>query len=810
MSEPTRLPVPDVVPDSGPYDAGPTDAGVVPDTGPRDAGAVDAGPQVARVAPDPVAGVVDRPDLSPPGVSSRPPAPVEVNGQQLPDDDASLLVLVEGLVQGSGVSGVYQLSDALHTQLAAVDQEITGAHQFADAVANGYQPAAGVPWSEQMFIDRGADRSRLARVADALDRQLQVVLDRYSAFQQLVLDAAVLRLDGNRAALGQWKDYLRTELTPGQLQRQVQAEQQRSTIATVAAGPSSGLQMEALDRQATLSSPRRRAVEGRVARGLIHGGCEYCHEMQHAINTDYEHPELFGPSVSPDQLFRQYASAEGGNPAPLPGFLSTTPDTGIDPQTVAPFPHLASEVQAIERIRPILRQLGPEGFKVIDLDTGYAGMDYTQLLTTLDSAIDTRRANFALLQGEIRAGSVDFLVLRPIVRELLPLADPTVHAMIEQRIAAEQSDSEAESILIGIATVAALLLTIFPPTAMWGLALDLTLGGYGIASGVEQLQQGELLSLGIGSSVLDAEQQEAAHSLMTMGALSIVLSAAGIAMSGLSAVRMIRSGTGAAAVLEGAEAQAGGMRITLSELNTSSPRALVVAEDGTVIADQTLAELSLTRQVSAAGPSSNLPALPADVLDAAIDALDADNPFTLAIGERRAAQIRSGAKDFALDRPAGFDVDEPLAVGGDISRSRAVQRAMDPHNRQLLDPATNQLTKYLGVSPETVMRSRMTLAPVSVVDNPNVLFTRRFDEITEMAEIFEDAMSRVENIRSLSPGAIKTRINANIRKIIGEGLSPAGVRVRDALRSVGYEYVPGRGIVAVRGLTPPTPLTPLP
>ncbi|MFC6705774.1 hypothetical protein [Flexivirga alba] len=968
-------------------DAGPTDAGV----GPTDAGVgpTDAGAGPAAI-PDTAGGVADRPDLSPPGAASGPPAAVAVDGVQLPEDDAGLLALVDGLVQGQGLGAVYRYTELLQSQLAAIDEEITGAHRFADAVANGYHQAAGVPWSEQMFVDRGADRAHLAHVADALERQLQVVLGRYQAFQQLVLQSGLLRLDGNRSALAQWKDYLHTELTPGQLQRQVQTEQQRSTIATATAGPMPSMALEALERQSTMTSARQRGVEDRVARGLIHGGCEYCHEMQHAINTDYAHPDLADGSTSPAQLFRQYASAEGGNPTPLPGFLTATPQTGIDPYAVAPYPRVASELQAIERVRPILRQLGPDGFKVIDIDTGYAGLDYTQLLTTLDSAIETRRTNFALLQNEIRTGHVDFLVLRPVLRELLPLADPTVHALIEQRIAQEASDSAVESIIIGVATVAALLLTIFPPTAPLGLALDVALGTYGIVSGIEQYQQGELLSLGVGSSVLDAEQQEAAHALMTMGALNIVLSAVGIGMAGLGAVRMIRSGTGATAVLEGAQAQAGGTRITISELNSSNPRALVVAEDGTVIADQSLTELSLlegpatpgagrsgqnvlvvgaetegefayAEQVAGAGqpvtvvnptrtpqseafaarggnfveapieslpaepaytmiredfpfplgrvlapteqfaaarlarltpggrwvvitessefattleaaasrqgarvtvrevpaahegapasgwprdpqrfvliiengpttytpgvpPATSSPALlsgevlapggvlrpPADVLDAAIDALDAENPFSLGIGQRRAAQIESGARDFALDRPVGFDIDEPLPVGGDASPARAVQRAMDPHNRQLLDPATNQLTKYLGVSPETVLRSRMSLAPVSVVDNPNVLFTRRFDEITEMAEIFDEATRRVQNIRSLAPGAIKTRINANIRQIIGEGLTPAGARVRDALRTLGYEYVPGRGIVAVRGLTPFVPMTPLP
>jgi hypothetical protein len=202
-------------------------------------------------------------------------------------------------------------------------------------------------------------------------------------------------------------------------------------------------------------------------------------------------------------------------------------------------------------------------------------------------------------------------------------------------------------------------------------------------------------------------------------------------------------------------------------------------------------------------PAATTPAphrLPDDFVDEAIGALDTvDNPFDLHIGDARRQAIQAGERDFALDRPVGFDVDEPLPVGArDIRVQRAYDRALDPHNRQLLDSATNRSSKYLGLSEDAVARHRTHLPPVSVVSEPSAVFTRRFDEVTELQQVFDDAVARVGNARSLSPTELKNRINGNARRIIGEGLSPAGVRVRDALRSLGFEYVPNRGLVAVR------------
>jgi hypothetical protein len=135
------------------------------------------------------------------------------------------------------------------------------------------------------------------------------------------------------------------------------------------------------------------------------------------------------------------------------------------------------------------------------------------------------------------------------------------------------------------------------------------------------------------------------------------------------------------------------------------------------------------------------------------------------------------------------DIDEPLAVGAKgIKPQRAVDRAMDPHNRQFLDPATNRRTKHLGTDPRDVARGSKKLEPVSLTKDPDALFTRRFDETEEMAEIFDQAVNRVKNKGQLRPTELKNRINEEIRDIIKDGDTAAARTVRDVLHKNGFVF----------------------
>jgi hypothetical protein len=182
--------------------------------------------------------------------------------------------------------------------------------------------------------------------------------------------------------------------------------------------------------------------------------------------------------------------------------------------------------------------------------------------------------------------------------------------------------------------------------------------------------------------------------------------------------------------------------------------------------------------------------LPEGFADDALKRLDDPNAFSPHFSEKRAAQIKSGEKNFVLDQPVTRgDIDEPLAVGAKgIKPQRADDRAMDPHNRQFLDPATNRRTKHLGTDPRDVARGRKNLEPVSLTKDPNALFTRRFDETEEMAEIFHQAVNRVKNKGQLKPTELKNRINEEIRDIIKDGDTPASRTVRDVLHKNGFVY----------------------
>jgi len=145
------------------------------------------------------------------------------------------------------------------------------------------------------------------------------------------------------------------------------------------------------------------------------------------------------------------------------------------------------------------------------------------------------------------------------------------------------------------------------------------------------------------------------------------------------------------------------------------------------------------------------------------------------------------------EMPLTMDIDEPLPVGQPgISTTEARSRALDVSNRQFLDSMTNRMTKFLGVSAQARTGARI---PVSVVQNPHSLITHYFDEISEMREVFDQAVGKIRNPNSMTPTALKTTINHNIWEIIKTDQGAAASRVRTALNTIGFENVPGQGFV---------------
>jgi hypothetical protein len=204
-----------------------------------------------------------------------------------------------------------------------------------------------------------------------------------------------------------------------------------------------------------------------------------------------------------------------------------------------------------------------------------------------------------------------------------------------------------------------------------------------------------------------------------------------------------------------------------------------------------------------AGPGFTLPGtrspVPGAVFEEGVGILDYfAQPFELGYGRTITGRLAAGGT-VPIDYPITFDIDEPLPVGDpNASRARQVGRALDPQNRQLLDWLTNRRTKGLGIDFRDIERGRNPLPEVSLADNPSAIITRRFGEVTELRAIFNQALAEIPNISALTPTQLKNQINRNIRDIIQNGRSPEGIAAREALRTSGFEFVPRRGIAAVR------------
>lgn len=180
--------------------------------------------------------------------------------------------------------------------------------------------------------------------------------------------------------------------------------------------------------------------------------------------------------------------------------------------------------------------------------------------------------------------------------------------------------------------------------------------------------------------------------------------------------------------------------------------------------------------------------------------------FTLGVGKDRMERIRTGERDFVVDRRMTFDIDEVLPVGeSGIKPQRAVDRAMSAENRQLLDPNTNQRTKGLGIDPRELPANRTPRQPVSVTTNPHALLTHRFSEIPELQRIFDRAVESVKNKGELRPTELKARINAETRRIITEDMGADAVAVRQALTDLGFVRQPNVGWVMTTGGMPQRP-----
>ena len=391
-------------------------------------------------------------------------------------------------------------------------------------------------------------------------------------FEQLVLNVAKSRLYNNRYNLDQWRVLVESQFTATELKAQVQAaEAQRLEQIAEAQG---GLAFSTYVTWTGTENPLQRLVQEEQIQGRWRA-CTGCHMQVYAWNWGHEHPHTGPEWQSPAQQLtgdvtaveREQSPLAGtgslltpalsaadravltawiaGRPPPTTtGSLPAAPMQKAQPQPAAPSgqgrERLAGpgvgqneavtqgQVQAaIDRINPMVQQLGPDGYQVLPVSSLSirSGMTAADIRAYVLGHIDLRRMQYLELIRRIDAGDVDYLKFAQVVDDLLPLASEDVRSSVSWDRTKHTIKEVVRDILIIGATIALLLLSVFPPTTAIGLAgltaLETFTGGLLLWRGVEHIEEGGLYALGKGGGVFTPEQTASAEMLQFFGALDI-------------------------------------------------------------------------------------------------------------------------------------------------------------------------------------------------------------------------------------------------------------------------------------------------
>lgn len=474
-------------------------------------------------------------------------------------------------------------------------------------------------------------------------------------FKRMVLSIAKVRLANNRGNLAGWATLV------GEIMSAVEVEAQ--VLATEAETLHENDLTGRYELWAGEENPAMRYVYEQQMRGH-YLACTGCHATLQAQDYAATHlhvgPEWTAPADRLTNLADQVRpqdrptieawSGESANTGGTScaschtsGTTGTVPSSLFNrprrlarryPVTPGPFlptnqPNTQAVLDAIQRIQPIVRQLGPDGYQVLPsgVFSVNSSMQGRELRAYILDHIAERRQDYADLMQMIEDGEVGYEHFGPIIRDYLPLASKEVQEAIRDEMDSNAFWGLVEGILVGIATVAALLLTIFPPTTVLGVTalglLEVGLGAYAVAKAPEMISIGEAYMLGTGAdNVFTREQQDAGAMMVFSGFLNLVTGPL-MMYSGLARLSAIpipptalpnRGGTPLLLPAGPRVVQSGEFVVTINADGSAvatvagRPDLLIVVRNGEMTMYQTLAGGGGTRIVASAPvPASALP-----------------------------------------------------------------------------------------------------------------------------------------------------------------------------------------------------------
>jgi hypothetical protein len=353
--------------------------------------------------------------------------------------------------------------------------------------------------------------------------------DRVEEFKSLVKTTAVHRLIANRKNLGIWATAVNNAIPGGDI----------AALAMLQSGA-----VRPYFEMQDIRDPGLRELRAQQAFGHYRA-CTGCHIENQLWGSQRERmASSMTPWMSPNEM-RAMAGLHPGGTSPAPGTIipfgptatgGYHPPAGSDEERLnQEYPDPSQVQAAIARARPIMEALGPNGYRVLpgDLMGGLEKQNPAALKASIADAIAGRQNDYNTLIGKIEGGDLGYENFGPVIQSLLPQADPEVRAQIQDEMDSHHRWQIAEAIIVGIATVAALLLTIFPPTTAFGIAalgaLEVGLGAYTLAKAPGMIELGMAYSEGEGADdVFSREQQDSGNMMVFTGFIALLTAPLGI------------------------------------------------------------------------------------------------------------------------------------------------------------------------------------------------------------------------------------------------------------------------------------------
>jgi hypothetical protein len=396
---------------------------------------------------------------------------------------------------------------------------------------------------------------------------------RTGAFKSLVKTTAIHRLMGNQTNLAQWVTLLNTVVSA-------------SDLATV--GMAQGGGSRPFFEMQVIEDPMVREIRANQVVGRFRA-CTGCHLENQVWGTRQERARLGGQDWQSPNTQRGLP----GGYQPMAG--------SAEARVNEMFPSPAMTQTDLKRLSSMLDALGPKGYQVLpgDIMGDAEAGNLEAVRAKIGSHIAERSSDYGDLIKKIRGGDVGYEHFAPIIRDLLQVADPEVRAAIVREMDDHAFWSKVEAVVVGVLTVAVLLLTIFPPTSALGAgalgAMEAGLGAYGAVQAPDMIATGQAYSLGTGANdVFTREQQESGSGMVLGGFLAIVtapLAVGGGAMRAASGGASL-SRAGVLALRTGESMQSGRFLVTMADDGSlvaavvDQPEVLIVVRDGTATAYQ--------------------------------------------------------------------------------------------------------------------------------------------------------------------------------------------------------------------------------